>query len=120
MLARPAHPGLTYTKFAPARPDKAIKWVGAQIWEGAPREESLLVADCLTEEWAKSLSVSFNDATIMTAKVAAANQVIRDLLAAISTSAQACTLTDPATAEALTATAVALKARAKQAGLNPA
>jgi hypothetical protein len=38
MLARPGQvqSPLTSTKFSSARPDTAIKWVGAQIWEGPP------------------------------------------------------------------------------------
>src|SRR5471030_2078951 len=103
MLVRPATPALTFTKFAPARSDASIKWVGSQIWQGAPRADSLLVADCIDEEWAKSLANSFNDATAMTAKIAAGNQVFRDMLAAISEPALSFKATDPQVAETFSA-----------------
>lgn len=120
MLARPAHPPLTYTKFSPARPDTAIKWTGAQIWQGAPRADGLLVADCIDEEWAKSLANSFNEATSMSAKVAAATQALRDLVLSLSESAEEYKATDPKVAEGLTALIASVKAKAKQAGLSVA
>jgi len=120
MLARPAQPALTFSKFAPARPDKAIKWVGAQVWQGPSRSESLLVADCVDEEWAKSLSVAYNDVTALNVKVVAANQLVRDLLAGLTESALAYKSTEPQVAETLSALVTSLKLQAKQAGFNPA
>ncbi len=114
------HPTLTYTKFSPARPDTAIKWAGAQIWFGPPRAESLLVADCIDEEWAKSLALAYNNVTSLTAKMAAANQVVRDLLAAVSGSAKELELADPKAAKSLSALVTSIKTQAKQAGLNTA
>jgi len=119
MLTRPASPGLTYTKFAPARPDATIKWPGAQIWQGNPRADSLLLADCIDEEWAKSLATAYNDGTVMTTKIAAANQVIRELLVAISESARECKLAQPEIAEALSGMVATFTKQAKQAGLSP-
>ena len=112
-------PTLTYTKFAPAHPDKAIKWAGAQIWQGPARSQSLLVADCIDEEWAKTLAVAYNDALTLNSKVASANQVLRDLLAAVSESAQGYKVTDPLISEALAVLVTNFKTQAKKAGLSP-
>jgi len=119
MLGQTAQPSLTFTKFAPARPDRVIKWPGAQIWNGPGRTENTLVADCIDENWAKSLSTSYNEVQALNTKLAAANVLIRDLLIAVTDSAKECKSTDQAVSESLTETVTTFKAQAKKAGLNP-
>ncbi len=79
-----------------------------------------MVADCIDEEWAKSLALAYNNVTSLTAKMAAANQVVRDLLAAVSGSAKELELADPKAAKSLSALVTSIKTQAKQAGLNTA
>jgi len=120
MLRQPAQPTLTYTKFAPARPDKAIKWVGAQIWQGPPRAESTLVADCLDEEWAKSLASGYSDAQASNLKLAAAHQILRDVLNAISESEQEYKESDPRISDAFSKLLTSLKKQVNKAGFKVA
>ena len=120
MLSRPAQPALTFTKFAPARPDKAIKWIGAQIWQGPPRSEGTLVADCLNEDWAKSLASGYNDSQALIIKLAAANQALRDVFSAIADSQQEYKESDPRISDAISKLLTNLKAEVKKAGFNVA
>jgi hypothetical protein len=120
MLSRPAQPALTFTKFAPARPDKAIKWVGAQIWHGPQRAESTLVADCLDEEWAKTLASGYNDAQVLNTKLAAVNQILRDVLSTVAESQQEYKESEPQISNAISTLLASLKTHVKKAGINVA
>lgn len=78
------------------------------------------MADCIDEDWAQSLALAYSGSVVIKGKVAAANQLIRDLLASVSASAMECTSTDPSVSEALTALVTKMRAEAKKAGLNVA
>jgi len=77
------------------------------------------VADCIDEDWAKMLSTAYNGTVALNLKIAAASQVMRDFLNAVSASAEECKATDPLMAEALSTLVTTYTSQAKKAGLSP-
>jgi len=89
----------------------------SDLAHGAPRSENLLVADCQNEEWAKSLAATYNDAPAISAKLEVANQILNDLLDALSVSAKECKARDAEMAETLSVLVATARTESKKAGL---